>query len=198
MGIVWVAMMCPWRPFNHINEVDSDHIEDLIVLNYLHEPAILWTLQSRFSKDLIYANTGPILIALNPFKNLAMYSIENVSMYRSAGETNATNLDAGVQTSPHVFKIADASFRNMTKALMNRQPQCNQAILVSGESGAGKTETTKFIMRYLADITKDQHKAPKAATAVSSDVELVDLGVETLVLQSNPILESFGNARTLR
>eukprot|EP01033_Poteriospumella_lacustris_P012882 gene12883-9214_t len=145
---------------NHNDETSSDHIDDLVVLSYLHEPAILWSVYQRFCHDIIYTNTGPILLAINPFKNLSMYAREKVAAYRNAGEAG---IDRANAMKPHVFKVAD-------------------------ESGAGKTETTKFIMRYLADITKDSNASP-------SDHHM---GVEHLVLQSNPILESFGNARTLR
>lgn len=173
---------------NYIDEQGSDHVNDLIMLNHLHEPAIIWTLKSRFSKDLIYTNTGPILIAINPFKHLTSYSQEKVETYYRAGD-QGPEFAAGMP--PHVFKVADSAYRNMVRAYSDKSGKADQAILVSGESGAGKTETTKFIMRYLADITKDlsHTSAPNGAAKH---------GIEHLVLQSNPILESFGNARTLR
>lgn len=171
---------------NHTDDLSADHIHDLVVLSYLHEPAILWSLKARFHKDVIYTNTGPILIAVNPFKNLSMYSKNKVESYRYAGELGP---EKASEMLPHVFKVADNAYRNMVSAVMQKKNKADQSILVSGESGAGKTETTKFIMRYLADVTKS-----KDAVANPSEQH----GIEHLVLQSNPILESFGNARTLR
>jgi myosin-5 len=196
---------------NTIDEVSADSVNDLVFLNYLHEPAILWSLKSRFSRDLIYTNTGPILIALNPFKNLSMYSHHKVESYRLAGENGIETASA---MSPHVFKVADAAYRSMINNINDRgsgshkagNKSIDQSILVSGESGAGKTETTKFIMRYLADITTVSSSLSSSSTVSSSSLSPAtplspipqQHGVEHLVLQSNPILESFGNARTLR
>lgn len=171
---------------NQNDEVSSENVDDLVVLSYLHEPAILWSIYQRFRHDIIYTNTGPILLAINPFKNLSMYSMEKVAAYRHAGEGG---IDKANSMKPHVFKVADGAYRNMSRCIFETRTKADQAILVSGESGAGKTETTKFIMRYLADITKDSSASHNADN---------QFGVEHLVLQSNPILESFGNARTLR
>ena len=177
------------------------HVNDLIALSYLHEPAIMYCLQQRFFLDRIYTSTGPILLAVNPFKNLEIYSEKTVAAYRDAGASAKFNSDMVAKMPPHPFQIADNAYRSMvSNALLNRgllrnNPYGevglvaqNQSILVSGESGAGKTETTKFIMRYLADITKDT-KHPSDSFSQS---------IENQVLQSNPILECFGNARTLR
>lgn len=177
------------------------HVHDLIALSYLHEPAIMYCLQQRFFMDRIYTSTGPILLAVNPFKNLEIYSEKTVVQYRDAGASAKFNSDMVAKLPPHPFQIADNAYRDMvSNALLNRSllrsnpygeaglVTQNQSILVSGESGAGKTETTKFIMRYLADITKDI-KNPSRSSSQS---------IENQVLQSNPILECFGNARTLR
>jgi len=173
---------------NQSDEISADHVDDLISLNYLNEPAIVWALQKRYEKKIIYTNTGPILLAINPFENLAVYSPDKVHGYRKAGEQGAAVMKL---LPPHVFKVADTAYRNMCMALSSKNnTKVNQSILVSGESGAGKTETTKFIMRYLADITTTTSLLPSANDQKQ--------GVEYLVLQSNPILESFGNARTLR
>lgn len=131
---------------NTMDEMNADHIDDLVVLPYLHEPALLWSLACRFRKDIIYTNTGPILLAINPFKNLAMYSALKVEQYREAGEYG---VERAIAMKPHVFKVADAAYRNMSRSLLleGKGGKADQSILVSGESGAGKTETTKFIMR---------------------------------------------------
>jgi myosin-5 len=174
---------------NIFGDDDSTEVEDLVALNYLHEPAILWSLRSRFSRDIIYTNTGPILIAVNPFKFLSVYTSQSVETYRRCGESRQT-----ATLPPHVFSVADAAYRSMTSTYEPSGRSASQAILVSGESGAGKTETTKFIMRYLADITKPTSGGKTVPSAVDADSK----GIEHMVLQSNPILESFGNARTLR
>lgn len=166
----------------------SDDIHDLITLRNLHEPSILQCLRKRFDKNLIYTSTGPIVIALNPFRNLGIFCPENVYLYRTMGEESQRLMKSNTAP-PHVFKIADQAYRNMMYSFSKQQTKCNQSILVSGESGAGKTESTKFIMRYLADITKETDSTRAADTPA---------GIEDQILQSNPILESFGNARTSR
>jgi myosin-5 len=171
-------------------------IDDLIVLHHLHEPSILHVLQSRFKVKNVYTNTGPILIAVNPFAKLAIYSMERVTQYRLAGEEMAkTGINQHLP--PHVFQIADQAYRNMMDHFLSGDYSlCNQSILVSGESGAGKTETTKFIMRYLADVTTMGSSSDSSVN--NSNKQSQRGGIEQQVLQSNPILESFGNAKTLR
>ena len=179
-------------------ENQASHTHDLTSLSYLHEPAIMYCLQQRFEVDKIYTSTGPILLAVNPFKSLDIYSEKTVVKYRDVGAKARFNPDMAKKLPPHPYQIADNAYRNMVsnallnKSLLRSNPHSevglvaqNQSILVSGESGAGKTETTKFIMRYLADITKDDR--------ISSSQS-----IENQVLQSNPVLECFGNARTLR
>jgi myosin heavy subunit/signal recognition particle receptor subunit beta len=143
-------------------------LDDLTQLTHLHEPAVLSSLQNRFDVDKIYTFTGPILIALNPFKTIRGLYTEDVL------KTFITTKPTG---KPHVFSTANASFRG----ICDRQ-KC-QTVLISGESGAGKTETTKFVMKFLA-------------VAGAADGEVTE--VEKQVLESNPLLEAFGNARTLR
>jgi len=147
-------------------------VEDMVKMNYLNEPGVLENLKDRYQLDDIYTYTGTILIAINPFQNLAhLYGPQMMLEYKG--------VDLG-ELSPHVYAIADNAFRQMVKA--NR----SQSILVSGESGAGKTETSKLIMNYLAWM----------GGRISSDPE--ERGVEQKVLESNPLLEAFGNAKTVR
>lgn len=139
-------------------------------LAYLHEPGVLHNLACRFSLNEIYTYTGNILIAVNPFRRLPhLYDIHMMEQYKGApfGEL-----------SPHLFAVADACYRSMINE------QGSQSILVSGESGAGKTETTKMLMRYLAFM------------GGRSDTE--GRTVEQQVLESNPVLEAFGNAKTVK
>lgn len=195
-----VKLRNPEGDFQSDDKCAAQNVNDLISLSYLHEPAIMYCLQQRFLLDRIYTSTGPILLAVNPFKNLGIYSEKTVVQYRDAGAAAKFNSDMVKKLPPHPFQIADNAYRSMvSNALLNRSllrsnpygevglVAQNQSILVSGESGAGKTETTKFIMRYLADITKDDKNADSTTQSI-----------ENQVLQSNPILECFGNARTLR
>ncbi|CAI5962950.1 unnamed protein product [Closterium sp. NIES-65] len=157
----------------HIHPKDPDApsggVDDMTKLAYLHEPGVLHNLAVRYSLDEIYTYTGSILIAVNPFQRLPhLYDVHMMEQYRGSrlGEL-----------SPHVFAIAETSFRAMVDYKLS------QSILVSGESGAGKTETTKLLMQYLA------YMGGRATEGRS---------VEAQVLESNPLLEAFGNAKTVR
>ena len=144
-------------------------IDDLTQLTHLNEPSVLHSLQVRFDTDKIYTFTGPILISLNPFKRLpGMYDDETLADFVKTKNTKK----------PHVFATANAAFQGICE-----RQKC-QTVLISGESGAGKTVSTKFVMKYLA------------SAAAGADGERTE--VEKQVLESNPLLEGFGNARTLR
>ncbi|KAI3874409.1 hypothetical protein MKW92_047464 [Papaver armeniacum] len=139
-------------------------------LSYLHEPGVLQNLAARYELNEIYTYTGNILIAINPFQRLPhLYDTHMMQQYKGAGFG---------ELSPHVFAVADVAYR----AMINEGK--SNSILVSGESGAGKTETTKMLMRYLAYL------------GGRSGVE--GRTVEQQVLESNPVLEAFGNAKTVR
>nr|GFA96458.1 myosin-11-like isoform X1 [Tanacetum cinerariifolium] len=117
-------------------EAPAGGVDDMTKLSYLHEPGVLQNLRTRYELNEIYTYTGNILIAINPFQKLPhLYDKHMMEEYKGApfGEL-----------SPHVFAVADVSYRAMIK-----EGKSN-SILVSGESGAGKTETTKMLMRYLA------------------------------------------------
>ncbi|KAG0482871.1 hypothetical protein HPP92_010955 [Vanilla planifolia] len=151
-------------------EAPPGGVDDMTKLSYLHEPGVLQNLAARYELNEIYTYTGNILIAVNPFQRLPhLYDLHMMEQYKGApfGEL-----------SPHVFAVADVAYR----AMMNEGK--SNSILVSGESGAGKTETTKMLMRYLA------YMGGRAATEGRT--------VEQQVLESNPVLEAFGNAKTVR
>lgn len=180
-------------------------VSDLIHLTHLHEPAVVHCLRSRYNQDAIYTSTGPILLALNPFKYCAdLYGRDSMMKYYERGEAMAMGQNFTTELGPHVYASADAAFR----AMMRSQNQAlhvpgvckNQSILVSGESGAGKTMTTKFIMGYLAELSQRTNKKTGVAAvkSTSSSTANGNERIEQQVLQSNPILESFGNARTIR
>ncbi|KAK3126891.1 hypothetical protein QOZ80_7AG0564580 [Eleusine coracana subsp. coracana] len=145
-------------------------VEDMTRLAYLHEPGVLHNLKSRFGMNEIYTYTGNILIAVNPFQRLPhLYNNHMMEIYKGA--------EFG-ELSPHPFAIADRAYRLMINYGKS------QAILVSGESGAGKTESTKCLMQYLA--------------FMGGKAESGGRSVQQQVLESNPVLEAFGNAKTVR
>ena len=164
------------------NELGGTGVEDMTKLSYLHEPGVLANLRGRFQLDEIYTFTGSILIAVNPFRRLPhLYDMHMMEQYRG--------MELG-ELSPHVFAIADVSFRAMMKDEMS------QSILVSGESGAGKTETTKYLMSYLAHVGGRVSSSRGGAT--NGTAPTATKSVEQQVLESNPLLEAFGNAKTVR
>ncbi|XP_073150991.1 myosin-17-like [Henckelia pumila] len=158
------------KVFPKDTEAPPGGVDDMTKLSYLHEPGVLQNLAARYELNEIYTYTGNILIAINPFQRLPhLYDTHMMEQYKGA---------ALGELSPHVFAIADVSYR----AMINDGK--SNSILVSGESGAGKTETTKMLMRYLAHL------------GGRSGVE--GRTVEQQVLESNPVLEAFGNAKTVR
>nr|XP_023011302.2 unconventional myosin-VIIa [Maylandia zebra] len=140
-------------------------VDDMIRLGDLNEAGLLRNLLVRHKEGIIYTYTGSILVAVNPYQLLPIYTIEHVHMYtdRRLGEMP-----------PHVFSIADSCFFNMRR---NRKNQC---CVISGESGAGKTESTKLMLQFLAAVSGQRS------------------WIEQQVLEANPILEAFGNAKTIR
>ncbi|CAL9751955.1 unnamed protein product [Musa acuminata subsp. burmannicoides] len=158
------------KVFPKDTEAPPAGVDDMTKLSYLHEPGVLQNLATRYELNEIYTYTGNILIAVNPFQRLPhLYDTHMMEQYKGAtfGEL-----------SPHVFAVADVAYR----AMINEAK--SNSILVSGESGAGKTETTKMLMRYLAYL------------GGRSGIE--GRTVEQQVLESNPVLEAFGNAKTVR
>ncbi|GMI96153.1 myosin XI B, ARABIDOPSIS THALIANA MYOSIN XI B, MYOSIN XI-8, MYOSIN XI B [Hibiscus trionum] len=152
-------------------EFPSCGVDDMTKLAYLHEPGVLQNLKCRYDINEIYTYTGNILIAVNPFRRLPhLYSNHMMEQYKGASFG---------ELSPHPFAVADSSYRSMINE------KISQSILVSGESGAGKTESTKSLMRYLAYMGGKHNKTEERS-------------VEQKVLESNPVLEAFGNAKTVR
>lgn len=228
-------------PSTTLNSLIVGGVDDLIELTHLHEPAILHALRLRYDADIIYTSTGPIMIAVNPFKKMDLYSDENMNRYRIQGEQGVNvNTSTLTETSkfvtpykkgqkkpvpqavrnptrlaPHVYQTADDAYRQMLRGLENNTlmsgnedhigSPANQSILVSGESGAGKTVTTKIVLNYFAMLSRKRAEAEYQSTPSKSPRNAVDtsrsdnnFSIEQQVLQSNPILEAFGNARTIR
>ncbi|KAF0720636.1 Aste57867_150 [Aphanomyces stellatus] len=153
----------------------SWQIDDLLTLSDLSQENLLRSLHSRYDHDLIYTFVGPILISINPYRSIeGMYSEATMDFYHR----NVTG------NKPHVFETVKTAFEELI--LSDATSPNDQSIIISGESGAGKTETTKVIMQYLARVTTSGHTSTGAVS------------LEQKVLDSNPLLESFGNAKTLR
>ncbi|XP_055010628.1 unconventional myosin-Va isoform X2 [Boleophthalmus pectinirostris] len=141
---------------------------DLTALSYLHEPAVLHNLKVRFiDSKLIYTYCGIVLVAINPYENLPIYSTDIINAY--SGQ-NMGDMD------PHIFAVAEEAYKQMAR------DERNQSIIVSGESGAGKTVSAKYAMRYFATVSGSASEA----------------NIEEKVLASNPIMEAIGNAKTTR
>jgi myosin heavy subunit len=153
-------------------EAMDSTINDLVNISDLNEMSILHNLRIRFKEDRIYTNISSILISVNPFKLLPLYTPAILESYRSGSRGKP----------PHVFGIAFNAYNNMLADSLD------QSVVISGESGAGKSEATKLILQFLTDVS---HKSVVSASSVSNTLE-------AQILASNPILEAFGNAKTLR
>jgi myosin-5 len=157
-------------------------IDDLTLLSHLHEPAVLNNVKIRYNRQQVYTYSGIVLIALNPFQSLPIYTPDIMRAY--SGKRRG-------ELEPHLFAIAEEAYRNMLRE--NK----NQSIIVSGESGAGKTQSAKYIMRYFATVDMIDKSFPGS----QDDLTMLNNGmseVEEAVLATNPIMEAFGNAKTSR
>ena len=195
---------------------DYEGRSDILLLANVTECSLLHTLRLRYKRDDIYTSAGPIMISINPYKQIqnggeSLYSDSVMLQYRAANESN--------QLPPHLFGVAERAYSSLQQSIHNiphleeedaavmivddhddgygsspsGRPR-NQSIIISGESGAGKTEATKYIMQYLARITQQKHSV---GATLSPDGKMIT-ALEDRVLSSNPLLETFGNAQTLR
>ncbi|KAJ3249933.1 hypothetical protein HDU77_007263 [Chytriomyces hyalinus] len=160
-----------------MNPPKFDKVEDMANLTYLNEASVIHNLRLRYLSNSIYTYSGLFLVAVNPYKKLPIYSDEVVKSYRSKKKS---------EIAPHIYAIADAAYYEMVQ---NKE---SQSILITGESGAGKTENTKKVIQYLAAI------APSNSSNNNNGSGGKTASLEQQILQANPILESFGNAQTLR
>ncbi|XP_077382231.1 uncharacterized protein LOC144021878 isoform X6 [Festucalex cinctus] len=152
-------------------------VEDMADLTCLNEASVLHNLRERYYSGLIYTYSGLFCVVVNPYKNLPIYTESIVEMYRGKKRH---------EMPPHIYAISEAAYRSM---LQDRE---DQSILCTGESGAGKTENTKKVIQYLAHVASSH----KGATPRSKDALQGEL--ERQLLQANPILEAFGNAKTTK
>uniref|UniRef100_A0A8C2X6Q8 Myosin, heavy chain 6, cardiac muscle, alpha n=1 Tax=Cyclopterus lumpus TaxID=8103 RepID=A0A8C2X6Q8_CYCLU len=153
------------------NPPKFDKIEDMAMFTFLHEPAVLFNLKERYAAWMIYTYSGLFCVTVNPYKWLPVYDAEVVAAYRGKKRTEAP---------PHIFSISDNAYQYM---LTDRE---NQSVLITGESGAGKTVNTKRVIQYFASIAAVGKRDPSKGT------------LEDQIIQANPALEAFGNAKTLR
>ncbi|XP_064096637.1 unconventional myosin-XV-like isoform X2 [Macrobrachium nipponense] len=147
-------------------DLGPNGVEDMISLSDLNEASLLWNLKIRYDKECIYTYTGSILVAVNPYRMFDIYGLDMVKKYE--GQILGT-------LPPHIFAIGSSAYSRMSK------DGVNQCVVISGESGAGKTESTKLIMQYLAAVNKSQSNL-----------------ITEQILEASPLLESFGNAKTVK
>ncbi|KAI8789436.1 unconventional myosin-Ie-like isoform X1 [Biomphalaria glabrata] len=153
-----------WQSHN----VKTSGVDDMVLLQKISEAGIMDNLKKRFMDDVIYTYIGPVLVSVNPFKNINIYGDKEIEIYQGAAQ---------YENPPHVYALTDNMYRNM---LIEMENQC---VIISGESGAGKTVAAKYIMGYISK--------------VSGGGPLVQR-VKDIILESNPLLEAFGNAKTVR
>ncbi|XP_063352768.1 unconventional myosin-Ib isoform X2 [Pelmatolapia mariae] len=143
-------------------------VGDMVLLEPLSEDSFLGNLKKRFDHSEIYTYIGSVVISMNPYRSLPIYTPEKVEEYRNRNF---------YELSPHIYALADEAYRSL------RDQDKDQCILITGESGAGKTEASKLVMSYVAAVCGKGHEVNK---------------VKEQLLQSNPVLEAFGNAKTVR
>ncbi|CAA7270853.1 unnamed protein product [Cyclocybe aegerita] len=203
----------PFEQLFKMNPPKFDRVEDIADLTFLNEASVVHNLRLRYGSEAIYTYSGLFLVAINPYQSLPLYSDAVIQQYR--GKRRDEN-------PPHVFAVAERAWINMG------EERENQSILITGESGAGKTESTKKVIQYLAAIATDVHPTPGHSrsntlaripsssglarknsivrkgqmSASGSGSHLTAKGrlglLERQILQANPILEAFGNAQTQR
>nr|XP_021394383.1 myosin-1B [Lonchura striata domestica] len=161
-----------------MNPPKYDKIEDMAMMTHLHEPAVLYNLKERYAAWMIYTYSGLFCVTVNPYKWLPVYNPEVVLAYRGKKRQEAP---------PHIFSISDNAYQFM---LTDRE---NQSILITGESGAGKTVNTKRVIQYFATIAASGDKKKEEQTSGKMQGTLEDQ-----IISANPLLEAFGNAKTVR
>ncbi|XP_033886319.2 myosin-11-like isoform X3 [Acipenser ruthenus] len=166
-----------------MNPPKFSKVEDMAELTCLNEASVLHNLRERYFSGLIYTYSGLFCVVVNPYKMLPIYSEKIIEMYKGKKRH---------EIPPHIYSIADNAYRSM---LQDRE---DQSILCTGESGAGKTENTKKVIQYLA-VVASSHKGKKETSITQQPGVQFGFGeLEKQLLQANPILEAFGNAKTIK
>ncbi|KAL7825777.1 hypothetical protein SRHO_G00335150 [Serrasalmus rhombeus] len=161
-----------------MNPPKFSKVEDMAELTCLNEASVLHNLKDRYYSGLIYTYSGLFCVVINPYKNLPIYTEAIVEMYKGKKRH---------EMPPHIYAITDTAYRSMM------QDREDQSILCTGESGAGKTENTKKVIQYLAHVASSSKTKKDPSSSSLSHGEL-----ERQLLQANPILEAFGNAKTVK
>ncbi|XP_042581386.1 myosin-9-like isoform X1 [Cyprinus carpio] len=161
-----------------MNPPKFSKVEDMAELTCLNEASVLHNLRERYFSGLIYTYSGLFCVVINPYKHLPIYTEEIVEMYKGKKRH---------EMPPHIYAITDTAYRSMM------QDREDQSILCTGESGAGKTENTKKVIQYLAFVASSFKTKKDQSSVTLSHGEL-----EKQLLQANPILEAFGNAKTVK
>uniref|UniRef100_A0A8D3BJB2 Myosin heavy chain, fast skeletal muscle-like n=1 Tax=Scophthalmus maximus TaxID=52904 RepID=A0A8D3BJB2_SCOMX len=160
-----------------MNPPKYDKIEDMAMMTHLSEPAVLYNLKERYAAWMIYTYSGLFCVTVNPYKWLPVYDSVVVSGYRGKKR---------IEAPPHIFSISDNAYQFM---LQDRE---NQSILITGESGAGKTVNTKRVIQYFATIAVSGGKKSEQTTGK------IQGSLEDQIIAANPLLEAYGNAKTVR
>ncbi|XP_075434465.1 myosin-4-like [Ascaphus truei] len=162
------------------NPPKYDKIEDMAMMTHLNEASVLYNLKERYAAWMIYTYSGLFCVTVNPYKWLPVYDPIVVAGYRGKKR---------VEAPPHIFSISDNAYQAM---LTDRE---NQSVLITGESGAGKTVNTKRVIQYFATIAAIGEAGKKKDAAAASSIKG---NLEDQIIQANPLLEAFGNAKTVR
>jgi len=161
-----------------MNPPKFEKIEDMANMTYLNEASVLYNLKARYEAGMIYTYSGLFCVAVNPYRRLPIYTQKVINVYR--GKRKA-------EMPPHLFSISDNAYQYM---LQDRE---NQSMLITGESGAGKTENTKKVIMYFANVAAAMGKKEEPAEGEKKKGSLEDQ-----IVQANPVLEAYGNAKTTR
>ncbi|KAI6129290.1 P-loop containing nucleoside triphosphate hydrolase protein [Pisolithus croceorrhizus] len=199
----------PLYALSKMNPPKFDRVDDIADLTFLNEASVVHNLRLRYGSGAIYTYSGLFLVSINPYQNLPLYTDAIIQQYRNKRRD---------ENPPHIFAVSERAWVNM------QNERENQSILITGESGAGKTESTKKVIQYLSAIATDalppgalhvsppsipQSGLPRGASFRRKSVSLVGSGgsltakgrlglLERQIIQANPILEAFGNAQTQR
>merc|ERR1712213_300559 len=156
---------------DQVNPPKFDCSEDMAGLTFLNDACVLWNSVVRYKNELIYTYSGLFCIAINPYIRFPIYTQRAMEIYMGMRRSECP---------PHIFGVAEGSYNGM------QQSAKNQSILITGESGAGKTENTKKVIAYFANVGASAKKKPG------------EIGLEEKIVQTNPVLEAWGNAKTVR
>ncbi|KAG6335417.1 hypothetical protein ID866_3664 [Astraeus odoratus] len=209
MSAIGEIRRVPLYALSKMNPPKFDRVDDIADLTYLNEASVVHNLRLRYGSGVIYTYSGLFLVAINPYQNLPLYTDVIIQQYRSKRRD---------ENPPHIFAVSERAWVNM------QSERENQSILITGESGAGKTESTKKVIQYLSAIATDAHLPgashahtpslpssvlPRGTSFRRKSISMSGSGgsltakgrlglLERQIIQANPILEAFGNAQTQR